>query len=53
MKVNANGTVDTLTQPCENQIVTQICIASGTKNLMQSEFVEQLLIYKAETLAAT
>jgi hypothetical protein len=53
MKVNENGTFDTLTQSCENQIVTQICIASETKKLMQSEFVEQLLIYKAETLAAT
>jgi hypothetical protein len=42
MKVNANGTVDTLTQSCENQIVTQICIASETKKLMQSEFVEQI-----------
>jgi hypothetical protein len=25
IKVNENGTVDTLTQSCENQIVTQIC----------------------------
>jgi hypothetical protein len=53
LKVNEDGTSDTLTQSCENQIVTQICIASETKALMQSEFVEQLLIYKAETLAAT
>jgi hypothetical protein len=52
MKVNVNGPVDTLTQSCENQIVTQICIASEIKKLMQSESMEQLLIYKSETLAA-
>jgi hypothetical protein len=52
-KVNNDGNVDTLTQSCENQIVTQICIATETKLLMQSEFVDQLQLYKAETLAAT
>jgi hypothetical protein len=51
--VNEDGTIDTLTQSCENQLVTQICIANETKKLMQSEFIQQLLIYKAETLAAT
>ena len=52
-KLNHDGTYFTGTQSCENQIVTQICIASETKALMKSEFVALLLLYKAETLAAT